>query len=151
MAEAAKKPQGPVLMPERMALGGLKQNVFVVDLPITVSLEQTLDPSFWAHVADQMQPMDEIKLRSEDGAWIAYLVVGWCERNFAQVVLDRKVEIRVDREAPVSSVKHRVEWKGNQMKYCVIRLSDSKILREGDPSKDGAMRWLREYESGIGR
>lgn len=151
MAEAnAVKKQIPVLMPERFGLVGQKQNVFVVDLPLTVTLNDALEPSYWAHVADQMQPLDEIKVRADDGSFVAYLIVAWCERNFAKVVLDRKVECIVSKEPPVSSVKHRVEWKGQHQKFCVIRNSDNGILREGE-SKDGAARWLREYESGAGR
>lgn len=150
-AEAtAKKPQLPVLMPERMGLVGQKQNVFVVDIPMSVTLEQLLEPSYWAHVAEQMQPLDEIKARMEDGSAVHYLLVGWCERNFAHVKLDRTVTLNVSKEPPVSSVKHRVQWMGMHQKYCVIRQSDNAILREGE-TKDGAARWLREYESGLGR
>ena len=149
---AIKKVQAQVvLMPERFGLVGQKQNVFIADIPMDVKLDQLLEPSYWAHVADQMQPLDEVKARMEDGSAIHYLVVGWCERNFAHVKLDRTVELRVDKEPPASSVKHRVEWKGMHQKYCVIRQRDSAILREGELSKDSAARWMREYEAGQSR
>ena len=153
MAEAAavKKAPSPVLMPDRFGDQESKQHVFVVDLPATVALDDALQPSFWAHVSEQMQPFDEIKIRAEDGSFIAYLVVGWCERNFAQVILDRVVQLTVDREAPVNSVKHRVEWKGAHLKFCVIRNSDDKVLREGERTKDEAARWLRDFEVSAGK
>src|SRR6266404_9387537 len=88
MAEAAKKQPLPVLMPDRFGLVGQKQNVFVVDLPMTVTLDEALQPSYWAHVAEQLTPLDEIKVRAEDGSFVAYLIVGWCGRNYAHVVLD---------------------------------------------------------------
>ncbi len=151
MAEAAKKQPLPVLMPDRFGLVGQKQNVFVVDLPMTVTLDEALQPSYWAHVAEQLTPLDEIKVRAEDGSFVAYLIVGWCGRNYAHVVLDHKVVISSVKEAPTSSVQHRVEWKGAHLKYCVIRNSDSKILREGERTQDDASRWLREHEAGAGR
>ena len=150
MGEAAKK-QVPVLMPERFGLVEEKQHRFIVDLPATVSLDDALEPSYWAHVAAEMQPFDEITIRAEDGSFIAYLVVGWCERNFAHVKLDRRIDLTVSREPPTSSVKHRVEWKGPHMKFCVIRNSDNKFLRDGERTEDEAKRWLREYEAGAGK
>lgn len=150
MEAVAIKKQSHVLMPERFALVEEKQAQFVVDIPANVTLQDVIEPGFWAHVAEQMHPLDEIKVRAEDGSWIAYLVVAWCERNYAYVVLDRKIDLNVSKEAPVNSVKHRVDWKGPHMKYCVIRNSDNKMLREGE-TKDGATRWLREYELGQAR
>lgn len=149
-AVTVKKKQAQVLMPDRFGLVGQKQNMFVVDLPFGVTEEDFMDPGYWAHVADQMQPLDEIKVRAEDGSFVVYLLVAWCERNFAKVVFDRRVECTVSKEAPVNSVKHRVEWKGPHMKFCVIRNSDSSVLREGE-TKDGAARWLREFEAGQAR
>lgn len=145
------KKQSPVLMPDRFGLEEEKQRVFVVDLPAAVTLDEAMEPSYWAHVAEQMQPFDEIKIRAEDGSFIAYLVVGWCERNFAHVVMDRKINLSVNKEPPVSSVKHRIDWKGAHLKFCVIRNSDNKTLHEGERTKDEATRWLREYETSQGR
>ena len=118
---AAVKKQSPVLMPDRVGLAEDKRHDWVVDLPMTVTIEQALEPSYWAHVASQMDPLDHIELRAEDGSYVAYLVVAFCERNYARVVLDRVVKIEESREAPLSSQKHKVDWKGPAMKWCVIR------------------------------
>ena len=141
----------PVLMPERMGLREQKINDFVVDVPMTLSLEDALEPSFWAHVADQMQPSDHITLRADDGSWIAYLVVAYCERNFAKVVVDRCVKLNADTETPINSIKHKVEWKGPRLKYCVIRMSDAALLKQECRTREEAAAWMREHEQTMAR
>lgn len=148
--EAAKKKDQPVLMPEFFGNAEHKQNNWVADLPMKVSLEDALEPSYWAHVAEQMQPLDEIKLRAEDGSWVAYLIVTMCGRNYARVALDRKIELGEKLAAPVTSIKHRVEWKGPKNKWCVIRIADSKMVREGEPSELSAANWLQDHERTVG-
>ena len=149
--EAKRGTSRPVLMPERMALREHAFNDWVVDLPMTVSLEQALDPAFWAHVSAQMNPSDHITLRAEDGSWIAYLVVAYCERSFAKVVLDRCVKLDKDTDAPAHTVKHMVDWKGPRMKYAVIRNSDAAVLKEGCVTKDEAVSWMRDHEQTMSR
>lgn len=145
MSEAAKK-SIPVLMPDRMGHAEDKRHDWVVDLPMNVSLEQAMEPSYWAHVAELMDPMDHIELRAEDGSYVAYLIVSMCERNYARVVLDRKVALQQEKEVPIDSIKHRVEWKGPSMRWCVIRNSDNQVLRQEERSKEDAARWLSEHE-----
>lgn len=139
----------PVIMPDRVGLAESKRQDWVVDVPIAHTLQHCLDPSYWAHVAAQMEPLDHIELRAEDGSWIAYLVVRFCERSYARVVLDREVKLDGELAAPAESVKHRVEWKGTQLKHCVIRNSDDKILQQGIRSKPEADRWLIDYEKTV--
>lgn len=145
MPEAAKK-SSPVLMPDRMGLSEHKRQDWVVDIPIGVTLEQAMEPSYWAHVAEQMNPLDHIEIRAEDGSYVAELIVSMCERSYARVVLDRVVRLTQEKEAPVESIKHRVEWKGPAMKWCVIRNSDNQVLRQEERTKDEAMRWLDDHE-----
>lgn len=149
-ATAVKKSM-PVLMPDRIGHAEDKRHDWVVDLPITVTLEQALEPSYWAHVAAQMEPLDHIELRSEDGAWVAYLIVSFCERNYAKVVLDRVIKLESSDEVPLSTVKHKVEWKGPSLKFCVIRVSDSQLLQSGMREKHTAHAWMIEHEKTLAR
>ena len=136
----------PVLMPERMALRETVINDFVVDLPMSVSLEQALEPSYWAHVSDQMHPGDHVLLRAEDGSWVANLVVAYCERSFAKMRLDRLLKLDADTDTPTETIKHKVDWKGPRLKYCVIRTSDSALLKQECVTKDEAISWMRDHE-----
>jgi len=152
MAEiAVAKKQSPVLMPDRIGLADDKRHDWVVDLPMSVTLEQAMEPSYWAHVAAQMDPLDHIELRAEDGSWVAYLIVSFCERNYATVVLDRQIKLGDDREVPLSTIKHRVDWKGPQMRWCVVRVSDSALLHQGEREKGAAYQWLQDHEKTLQR
>ena len=156
MQEAAvavpKKANGKdhaVLMPDRFGEAEFKRHDWVVDVPVGVSVEQLLDPAFWAHVASQMDPFDHIEARAEDGSWIAYLVVRICERNYAKVSIDRVLEFSDQvAEAPVST-KHKIEWKGPHHKYVVIRLADSQAVQSGFKSRYDAETWMRQHERGM--
>lgn len=152
MAEAAAvKKQSPVLMPDRIGLAEDKRHDWVVDLPMTVSLEQAMEPSYWAHVAAQMDPLDHIEVRAEDGSWVAYLIVSFCERNYAKVVLDRRIQLGDDREVPLTSQKHKLDWKGPKMMWCVIRTSDGAVLHEGERDKAIAYQWMQDHEKTMQR
>jgi len=137
-------------MPERAGFAEDKRHDWVMDIPSGVSLEQIMEPSYWSMVSAQMDPMDHIEARAEDGSWIAYLIVTICERNYAQVVLDRVVKLQFNDEIPSESIKHRVEWKGPHHKFCVIRLSDSQMLHSGEKSKELAFAWMQNHEKTSG-
>ena len=146
---AAKKSK-PVAMPERIGLAEDKRHDWVVDIPIGVSLEQLMEPAYWALCAAQMDPMDHIEARAEDGSWVAYLIVAMCERTYAIVVLDRCVKMTADIEKPATAVKHKVEWKGPHMKYCVIRTADSQAIKSEFRTKDEATEWMNNHERTAG-
>jgi len=150
-AEQAVKKEQPVIMPDRVGLAEHKRHDWVVDVPLGVTVEQATEPAFWAHVAAQMDPLDHIELRAEDGSWVAYMIVAYCERNYAKVVLDRVVKLEANHEIPMASRKHSVEWKGPHLKWSVIRMSDREVLKSGMSSKGEAANWMTEHEKTIGR
>lgn len=144
--EAAARKSQPVIMPDRVGLAESKRNDWVVDLPVDVTLEEAMEPSYWAHVAEQMQPLDHIELRAEDGSWIGFLIVRMCEKNYAKVALDRIVKLEVSMEVPAESVKHKVEWKGPHHKFVVVRIADSQMLQNGFATRDLAIGWMKDHE-----
>ena len=148
--EAVAKKSLPVIMPARFGLAESKRNDWIADIPSGVTLEDVMEPSYWAHVGEQMQPLDHIEVRAEDGSWIAYLLVKMCERNYAKVALDRIVKLEVSAEAPVESIKHKVEWKGPHHRFVVIRTADSQMLQNGFATRDLAAAWLKDHEKTVG-
>lgn len=136
----------PVLMPDRIGQSEDKERRFVIDIEYGVTLEQVMEPSYWAHVASQMQQFDEIKVRTEDGAWCAFLMVKYAERNYVSVVLDRVIHLDKEVEIPAQSEKHKVEWKGPRLRFCVTRIADQKRVKEGCLSRDEGLAWIIEHE-----
>jgi len=143
--EKPKAKEQRVLVPERFSEVEFKEHRWIVDAEAGTTLEQVCESSYWAHVAKDMEPFDEIKVRSEDGAWVAYLLVKYAERNYAIVVVDRVLKLEGDF-TPAKSVKHKIEWKGPHHRFVVIRLSDSKMLQTGFKSRYDAETWMLQHE-----
>lgn len=146
VAERPKAKANPVLMPERLGLAESKRHDWVVDVENDVTLDQVLEPAFWAHTAQQMVSGDHIEVRPEDFSWVAYLIVHYAERTYAKVVVDRVVKIEQKLDMPEVSVKHKVEWKGPMHKFGVIRISDSQMLQSGFKTRGEAETWILNHE-----
>lgn len=147
MSAVLKPREMPVLMPDRFQRSEYKRTDWVADIEAGRSVEDILDSSYWAHNAQQMQPYDHIEARAEDGKWIAFLIVRFAERNYAQVALDRVIEFKDNADRPESSLKHKVEWKGPHYKFAVIRLADAQMLQSGLKTREEAYAWLRNHEN----
>lgn len=149
MAEEAKKAQ-PTLTSGRFKLAEGVRNVWAANLEYGLTLEDILAPSYWAFVAPQLTPYDQIEARAEDGSWVAYLIVTGVDRTWARVAVDRVVKLTTSDVSITQAAAHDVVWKGPQLKYTVVRLSDSAKIKEGFKTKDEAAFWLREYERTVG-
>lgn len=144
--EAPKRKEMPVLMPERFGLSEAKRRDWVADVEAGRTVQDILEPSYWAHIAPQLSAGDHIEARAEDGKWIAFLIVLYCERTYARVVVDRVLEIRENAVATDESIRHKVEWKGPHYKFAVIRIADSQMLQSGFKTREEAAAWLRNHE-----
>jgi len=78
---------------------------------------------------------------------VAYFIVTACERTWARVHLDRVVKLTTkDVALTQTAVQHRVVWKGPQLKYIVLRLSDDQSVKSGFANREDAEAWMREHE-----
>lgn len=144
--EVTKPKKGAVVMPDRMGLAEHKRNDWVVDVEASVTAEDIQEPAFWSLVADQLNPLDKVEVRPDDGKWIAELRVIRCERTYALMQLVSLMEIKQNAELMPTSIKHKVEYKGTHYKNAVIRLSDNQILQSGFKTREEAQMWLTSYE-----
>jgi hypothetical protein len=145
MAEQEKRT--PIITQGRMKLAEYERNEWVANVEHGVTTDDIQDPSFWSLMASQLKPYDHIEARAEDGSWVAYLIVTGCDRTWARMAVDRIVKLTTgDIAQTQAAVMHNVLWKGPQLKYSVIRLSDSENIKPGFQTKDEAYQWLREHE-----
>jgi hypothetical protein len=149
---AEEKKRSPMIDQTRMRLAEYERQVWVANVEFGLTVEDIMVPGFWAHMAAQLRPYDEIEARSDDGTWIAHLVVTGCERTWARVAIDRVVKLTTKEvaEAQSNPVQHKVEWKGPQNKFSVIRIADAEPIRTGFTTKDEALQYLRDHERTIG-
>lgn len=154
MSEAAavkKETKAPVntILPDKFGLAEHKRRDWVADVKPTVKPDEILVPAFWAHVAEQMNPLDTIEVRWEDGSRIQHLRVLWCERTYAKVkVVSEELLGEITVDAPEGSQLHKIDWKGPTLKFCVIRLRDNEIVHQNCKDRAVAAAWLVEHEKG---
>lgn len=107
--------------------------------------DDLLDPSYWAHVAAKLNPWDIVRIRSEDGAWYAQVLVLDAQRTGARVKflagpIDLKDQIGLPAEALAQfKVLHR-----GPRGWSVVRESDKSVLVENKATRGEADEWLRE-------
>ena len=144
------EPKRSVMMqPTRMKLAQYERQDWIANAEPHHTIEDILKPGYWSHMAAQMVPYDHIEVRAEDGSWVAYLLVVQSDRLWAKVVLTSKIDLVSADEMPSATPQHKVEWKGPQRRFGVVRTDDSEVVRDGFQTKDEARLWMREHEQTI--
>lgn len=132
--------------PTRMRLAEFDRQEWIVNAESSHTIDDVLKPEYWSHMAQQMNAYDHIEVRAEDGTWMAELIVVQPDRSWVKVVLKAKYEFRTRDDLPDAEPLHKVEFKGPQHRFTVIRLSDSQMVRDGFKTKEEAESWMREHE-----
>jgi hypothetical protein len=132
---------------ERFGLREHKRQDWVVLADEGTTMDEVLQPQYWAHVSGRMQQFDRIEISPETSGWLLELLVLSSGRNWAQVhVLAKHTFEAPSMDAPAGTAVHKVEWKGPHKKFCVIRIADSALIQEGFESKDAAGLWMANHE-----
>ena len=63
-----------------------------------------------------------------------------------RAIITEVEDLLSDGETPDAEVRHKVEWKGPQHKFAVIRLADSAQIKDGCKTREEAQLLLREHE-----
>lgn len=145
MAETLKRTV--VLNPQRMGLIEQLRQDWVVNAEEGTTIQDVLNPAYWSHMSAQMQIYDHVEVRLETGEWILDLIVLGVGRNWATVHLAHKHDLQPVEDSMPSMQSLSVAWKGPQLKWVVIRLSDSEILQKNFESKGDAQVWATNHEA----
>jgi hypothetical protein len=147
MTEATVKKLAPAIHPQRMQLAEQVRNVWSVTVPNDTHKGDLQRPEFWAHLATMLRPRDRIEVETEDGSYVADLLVLDAGTQYAKMAILR--EYRLDVVEPQSQsaapAGHKVEWSGRHTKFRVVRESDSKVIKDGFATKADAYGWLASY------
>jgi hypothetical protein len=137
-----------ILDPGRRKLAEYTMNVHTVNCEMGTTIDDLKTPGYWAHTAAEFKPYDQIWARSEDGTWVAHLMVLGCDRNWAKmhVLAEHKLTTSDVAMTAAAAIQHSVEWKGPQHRFCVIRKSDSETVKSGFADKVAATTWMVEHE-----
>jgi len=121
---------------------------FAVNAEANTPIEEILKPEWWANVAMNLKPMDEIIVRAEDGAYRLHLFVENCGRTWAKVRFVSEPLIMQTLDTPEVSVgdgEFLVKWFGPHDRYCVLRASDKEKISKGHQTRDAAELWAKEH------
>jgi hypothetical protein len=126
------------------------RQLYRVNVPSGVTLQDTLEGPFWAHVAAKFTVGDKLELFAEDGTWYAELIV------LVSSQVHAKVGVLTFKEFSAQKVKAKdtdplfaIEWKGPNRKFAISRISDKAVIKEGFSDREGADDWLEANRSEI--
>lgn len=147
MEENEDKKRSVQISPGRMKLSQYERQEWVANAPEGCTVDDIKEQGFWSLMAHLMKPYDRIEVRADDGTWMAELVVVGCGRNWAKVHILNHYKLSSATEEMKGDSEFRVEFKGPQKKWCIIRNSDDEFIREGIASKDEAFSRMKEQAS----
>lgn len=141
------------LIPPDMKLADFARNRFLARPPAGTTLEDLLNPVFWAHVARQFAPGggDIIEVHPVDGAYYAELFVAECRKTglVNQVRLVKLSYTPLDEGVAQSKTivgEYKIVHRGVEKKHTVTRVADNTIVSEGHATKQDAQKWIDEQE-----
>lgn len=131
---------------QRVHLADHKVARFVVEIPKDHTVDDCLQPHYWAHHARRFQAARTlITAIWDDNSQIAEFFVANCGSNFASVKLVSYTDF--DAAEPVQvETKYVVEWISTQDKHGVIRAGDRSLIKSGFHSKKDAEKFIEEMK-----
>ena len=121
------------------------RNVFAIQPPPGVTLEDIKKREYWTNVAASLKPMARIEVLPRDGKFFAELIVTATGKNWANVVVRDYVELGTP-QAPVTSDKYHIFHQGGNDAWAVTRVSDKVVLANGFDSNEEAVKWMEAYD-----
>lgn len=142
------KTLAPKLTPDRFKAAEFVRVIYAVTPAVNTELDHILKPEYWSHVAASLSPLSRIEVVAEDNSWFAELIVLSSGLNWAKVKLLRYIPL-VDgfpEEKKQQEDDFEILYAGVKARFRVIRKSDRATVKEGFPSHQEALKWVREYE-----
>lgn len=136
------------LLDDRINYAEFLRQDFVVNAEEGTTIEDVLKPAYWQHVQGTkgFKQFDHIEVRQETGEWVAELMVVSPLKGSFHVHLLKMHELPPPGAIELKAADYRVEWKGPQHKYSVIRKAGGEYVQDGFADKEAATRWLANHE-----
>lgn len=113
-------------------------------VPAGVTIEDVLQPAFWANVARKLKPFNTIEVHWDDAGQFAEVYCVSAGRNWASVSLLRHVKL--DRAVlPQQASQYQITFNGPVDRFRIMRLTDNAVIRAGFQSELEARQWLEQY------
>jgi hypothetical protein len=131
-----------------------RRATFVAVAEIGTTIDDVMQPEYWAFHAQKLSPWDKIEIQWEDmSQWVEVMVLD-CAKTWAKVYIIREERIsqgllREECDVAVTRIlaSHEIVHRGPR-KWSVIRKSDREVIKEDLNLKDDAEEWLRKFAYG---
>ncbi len=113
--------------------------------------KDVLNPCYWVHMCAKLIPGDRIEVMGPAGEYFADLYVATVNPLGARVLPLSFVSIEADTveaDAEQAADDFDIKFRGPQ-KWSIIRVADSKVIKELIPTRDEAMRDLLDYRKAL--
>lgn len=129
------------ILESRVDLAEHKRNIWFASAPLGVEPEHLLAEGYWAVVARQLRPLDEIICTSDECKWRVVLLVEDAWNTGARVQELSRQKLMVTEDS-VNDQGLRIQWRGPHAKWCVVR-KDGATMKEGLPSREIALQHMQ--------
>ena len=133
--------------PVRMEEAQFTQTIYFAKAHANTRPTDLLEPAYWAHVAAKLKPWSEIKVVADDGSWWAHYIVLEAGRTWARVHMLMTTSLTsadVSASQAAAMAPYEVCYRGEHMKWSVVRKADHEVVHEGEGTQGGAIDWLTE-------
>lgn len=103
------------------------------------------EPTFWAHVAAKLRPLDRLEIMDDEGSWLTMLIVRAVGRQEAVVTELWSANLSGAAAATHVSVEFEAKWRGHKYKWSAVRLSDKAVMREDMETREEAEAYIRSH------
>lgn len=124
-------------------------NVHALTTQHGTPFEHVLEPEFWANIAHKLRPGDTVNVHTDDMSYYAQLYVrGVGAQGSLKLPNRADVEVLLLKEwgpakKELKDKHHEVKFMGPHTKWCVIRISDQQMVKEGFATSDEAHTHLK--------
>jgi len=147
--EAAQKITDIRLTTPRFKNAEYERVIYVATVEPKITMDDILDPSFWAYVEPNIKPYDKIEVRTDDSSFYAELLVLSKGKAWVKCKVISHIELNSEtKQSP--DAQYEAKWKGPHLKFCVVRKSDGEVIEDTIPDKEDAIKRAGQIEKEIG-
>lgn len=138
------------LMERNLHAADFARQVFRVNPPAGTTLDEMLEPDYWAHVARRMTPHDIVEVVPEDGSFYARLFVLNADKLWVKMAKLEYVDF--GEAAPKLAITDKFEAKfgGPNVKWRVHNKSDNSLVsNDSFQSRGEAEKWIEQHSKAM--
>ena len=122
-----------------------------VIVPVGVPVEALTDHQLYVHVADKLNDLDEIRITAEDYSYQAKVLVTFSDKFNVSVELLSHVVLKGGERTEEEFVREYTIKQMGPKKWCIVRVSDGSVIKEGLQNQSKAATELEQYLTALGR